>query len=67
MEVKALIMPVRTDQYFVPEDSEKEVKSLPHGTLRIIESIYGHVGGGGGGCPADDAFIDREVTAFLKL
>lgn len=66
MKVNALVMPVRTDQYFVPEDSEMEVREMPNGTLRIIESIYGHVGGGGGS-PADDIFIDKEVAAFLKV
>ncbi len=34
-------MPARTDQYFVPEDSEMEVKYLPKGKLAVIETIYG--------------------------
>ena len=67
MKPLALVMPVRSDLYFVPQDSQREVKSLPHGTLRIIESIYGHTGGGGGGSPEDNIFINKEVAEFMKL
>jgi hypothetical protein len=67
MKPLALVMPVRSDLYFVPQDSQKEVKSLPHGTLRIIESIYGHTGGGGGGSLEDKTFINKEVARFMKL
>ncbi|KAK4695673.1 actin-related protein 6, partial [Phenoliferia sp. Uapishka_3] len=66
MKPKALIMPTRTDQYFVPEDSEMEVQYLPNGKLAVVETIYGHVGGGGGGSKADNAFIDKEVAEFLS-
>jgi hypothetical protein len=52
--------------YLQPEDSEKEVKHLPRGRLSVVETIYGHVGGGGGGCKADDEFIDKEVREFLR-
>jgi hypothetical protein len=43
-----------------------EVKHLPHGTLHVIETIYGHVGGGGGGSKADNELIDATVKSFLS-
>jgi hypothetical protein len=33
--------------------------------LAVIETIYGHIGGGGGGTKADDAFIDNEIKQWL--
>ncbi|KAF7315095.1 AB hydrolase-1 domain-containing protein [Mycena indigotica] len=62
---KALIMPSRTDFYFPPEDSEEEVKHLKHGQLRVIESIWGHFAGGGGGTKEDNEYIKNEVKRFL--
>ena len=49
IEARVLVMPSRTDMYFPPEDSAEEVKYLKRGELRVIESIWGHVAGGGGG------------------
>lgn len=34
-------MPTRTDQYFVPADSEMEVTHLRDGKLVVVETIYG--------------------------
>lgn len=42
------------------------MKHLRDGTLRVIESIYGHVAGGGGGSKEDIAFIDKEVGEFVR-
>ncbi|KAL8281539.1 hypothetical protein RQP46_006223 [Phenoliferia psychrophenolica] len=67
MQPKALIMPTRTDQYFVPADSEMEVSHLRDGKLVVVETIYGHVGGGGGGSKEDNDFIDAEVAKFLAI
>jgi homoserine acetyltransferase len=63
---KGLIMPSRTDLYFPPEDSMEEVKHLKHGKLVIIESIWGHLAGGGGGTKEDNEFIKQEISKFLK-
>jgi hypothetical protein len=43
-----------------------EVRHLPNGKLVVLETIYGHWGGGGRGSAADDAFIDEEVRKFLN-
>ncbi|KAJ7169054.1 Alpha/Beta hydrolase protein [Mycena crocata] len=42
MKARVLLMPIRNDLYFLPEDSEEELKHL-----KIIESIWGHIAGGG--------------------
>ena len=59
-------MPTRTDQYFPPEDSEFEVKHLPGSELVVIETIWGHVAGGGGGTKDDTKFICKHVDRLLK-
>lgn len=66
IQADCLIMPSRTDQYFRYQDSEKEVKELKHGRLSIIESIYGHLAGGGGGTDQDADFINGEIRKFFK-
>ncbi|KAJ7647687.1 Alpha/Beta hydrolase protein [Roridomyces roridus] len=66
IKAKVLVMPSRTDMYFPPEDSEFEVKHLQHGELQVIESIWGHFAGGGGGTEQDNEFIVAHVGRFLK-
>lgn len=65
IKAKVLVMPSRTDCYFPPEDSIEEVKHLKQGELSVIESIWGHMAGGGGGTPEDNAFICKEVARWL--
>ncbi|KAF7324322.1 Alpha/beta hydrolase fold-1 [Mycena venus] len=67
IRAKVLVMPSRTDMYFPPEDSEEEVKHLKNGELKVIESIWGHVAGGGGGTKADDEFIKTQIHRFLQI
>ncbi|KAI9820330.1 MAG: hypothetical protein M1827_005952 [Pycnora praestabilis] len=64
IEAKVLVMPARTDQYFPPEDSEIEIKSLKHGELAVIETIWGHIGGGGAN-DEDTAWMDKKIAHFL--
>lgn len=66
IKAKMLIMPVRTDCYFLHQDSEEEVKHLRHGELRIIESAWGHLAGGGSGTEDDNQFIIKEVSRWLE-
>jgi homoserine O-acetyltransferase len=65
IKARCLIMPTRTDQYFRWEDSEEEVKHLKYGQLSVVETIYGHIAGGGGGPAEDDAFMNKEIKAFF--
>jgi homoserine acetyltransferase len=67
IKAKMLVMPSRTDMYFPPEDNEEEVRHLRSGTFSCIESIWGHIAGGGGGTKEDTDFIKREVKRFLGI
>ena len=66
IQAKALIMPSRTDMYFPPEDNEEEVKHLKKGIYKVIESIWGHMAGGGGGTKEDNKFIQDTIRAFVE-
>ncbi len=65
IEARCLVMPSRTDSYFPPEDNEEEVKHLKHGKYVVIDSIWGHMAGGGGGTKEDTKFIQEEVRKFV--
>ena len=65
IKARAFVMPSRTDQYFPPEDNEIEVSMMPNADLRVIETIWGHTGGGPGRNPADTAFIDAQLKELL--
>lgn len=66
IKAKVLLMPCRTDLYFPPEDSEEEVKHLKDGELKIIESVWGHLAGGGGGAREDNEYINLHVQRLLQ-
>ncbi|KAJ7496897.1 Alpha/Beta hydrolase protein [Mycena latifolia] len=66
IKAKVLLMPSRTDMYFPPEDNEEEIKYLKSGELKVIESIWGHIAGGGNGTKEDNEFIKLEVQRFLE-
>lgn len=58
-------MPSRSDQYFPPEDSEIEMKYLKRGIFAPIETIWGHVAGGGAS-PNDAKWVDARIAEFIK-
>jgi len=60
-----LYMPGQTDLYFPMSDAEYERQFLPTVSFVPIPSLWGHTSGGGGN-PADAAFINREIAAFLN-
>jgi homoserine acetyltransferase len=64
IQAEVLVMPCRTDQYFPPEDSEIEMKYLKKGTFAPIESIWGHVAGGGMN-PRDVKWMNERIGTFL--
>jgi len=66
IKTKTYIMPSRTDQYFPPEDSEFENKHLPSSELVVIETIWGHMAGGGSGTKDDTKFICKHIDRLLK-
>jgi homoserine acetyltransferase len=65
IKARCLIMPSRTDQFFQPEDNEEEVKHLNRGEFRCIDSVYGHLAGGGAGAKEDREFIIDKIRRFL--
>ncbi|WP_064203166.1 alpha/beta fold hydrolase [Brevibacillus brevis] len=64
IQARTVVMPVRTDLYFTPEDSEYETKHIPNATFKPIESIWGHLAGFGLN-PVDTAFIDNTLKELL--
>ncbi|OQV00962.1 hypothetical protein CLAIMM_06392 [Cladophialophora immunda] len=65
IQARVLLMPCRTDQYFPPEDSEIEMKHLRRGRLAVIESVWGHVAGGGLN-PEDTEFMNARIAELMK-
>jgi len=61
----ALVMPGETDLYFTVEDNAREVRHMPHATLKPIPSIWGHRAGNPALNPEDAAFINKSVTELL--
>jgi homoserine acetyltransferase len=61
---RVLIMPCRTDQYFTPKQSEREKGYLKEATLSVIESVWGHVAGGGAN-EVDTRWMSDRIEAFL--
>jgi homoserine acetyltransferase len=62
---RVLVMPSQTDQYFDVHDSEEEVKHLKNAIFAPIQSIWGHVAGGGVN-EADRKWVDAKIEEFLK-
>ncbi|KAJ3540142.1 hypothetical protein NM208_g5195 [Fusarium decemcellulare] len=65
IKARVLLMPCQTDQYFRWEASEKESHSIPHATLKVIPSVWGHLAGLGVN-EADKEWMDQAIADFLK-
>ena len=59
-----LYMPSATDLYFPVGDARYESQYIAHVTLMPIPSLWGHPAGAGAS-PADKAFLNRNIAAFL--
>jgi homoserine acetyltransferase len=64
IKAKVMLMPCETDQYFRPYVSEKEVLSLENGSVEVVPSIWGHIGGGGANVK-DTEWMDNKIKLFL--
>jgi homoserine O-acetyltransferase/O-succinyltransferase len=62
---RVLYMPCETDMYFPIGDAKYEQQFLKNSTFAPIPSLWGHSAGGGGN-PADAAFINQQIAAFLS-
>jgi homoserine acetyltransferase len=65
IKAKVLLMPCETDQYFRPYVSEKEVLGLENGSVEVVPSIWGHIGGGGAN-EKDTEWMDNKIKLFLR-
>lgn len=64
IKVPVLYMPSATDLYFPVTDATYEAKFIPKGTLMPIPSLWGHPAGAGAS-PADLAFLNQKIGAFM--
>ncbi len=65
IKAPVLYMPSATDLYFPVEDARYESQFITHCTLLPIPSLWGHPAGAGAS-PADEAFLNKNIAAFLK-
>lgn len=65
IKVPVLYMPSATDLYFPVGDARYEAQFIPHCTLLPIPSLWGHPASAGAS-PADLAFLNEHIAAFLK-
>jgi homoserine O-acetyltransferase/O-succinyltransferase len=66
IKVPLLYMPSETDLYFPLSDARYEARFIPNVTLMPIPSLWGHPAGAGID-PADLAFLNERISAFLGL
>ena len=66
IKVPVLYMPSETDLYFPLTDAKYEAQFIRGVSLVPIPSLWGHPAGAGAS-PADRAFLNRNVAAFLQL
>ena len=64
IRARVLYMPCETDMYFPIGDARYEQQFLSRSTFTPIPSLWGHAAGGGSS-PADAAFINATIRAFL--
>ena len=63
---RVLYMPSQTDLYFPVTDARYEAAYIPHCTLAIIPSLWGHPAGSGAS-PADAKFLNEHIAKFLGI
>ena len=69
IKARVLLMPGQTDCYFQVQDNEAELPRLVNARsaeLKPIPSLYGHRAGNPALIPADRAFINTTIAAFLN-
>lgn len=65
IKARVLVMPASTDQYFLAADSEVEMKYLRKAELAPIDTVWGHIAGGGGN-EEDTKWMSGKITEFLQ-
>ena len=62
IKARTIVLPVDTDRYFPPVDSEYEAAHMPNGTCRVIKSIWGHMAPMN---PGDVPAVDAALAELL--
>jgi homoserine O-acetyltransferase/O-succinyltransferase len=65
IKTRVLYMPSETDLYFPVTDARYEAAFIPHCSLVVIPSLWGHPAGAGAS-PADAKFLNEHVAKFLE-
>ncbi len=63
IKAPVLYMPAETDLYFPLTDARYEAQFIPNVVLTPIPSLWGH---SAGDAPADAAFLNQHIAAFLS-
>jgi homoserine O-acetyltransferase len=64
IKVPVLYMPSETDLYFPVTDARYESALIPHCTLDVIPSLWGHPAGAGAS-PADAKYLNEHISSFI--
>ncbi len=65
IKVPVLYMPSATDLYFPVEDARYEAHFIERCVFMPIPSLWGHPAGAGAS-PADEAFLNEHIAAFMQ-
>ncbi|CEJ87513.1 hypothetical protein VHEMI04438 [[Torrubiella] hemipterigena] len=66
LKMPILLLPCRTDLFFPPAHSNSEVQYLARGTMTVLDSIWGHIAVGGFDLKPEEAFLQKQISDFLK-
>ena len=65
IKAQVMYMPSATDLYFPVTDARYEAAFIPHCTLDVIPSKWGHPAGAGAS-PADAKYLNEHIARFLE-
>ena len=66
ISARAIVLPCRTDMYFVPEDNAAEVRAMRHAELRVFDSPWGHGVASPGRVLAFQRALDEAAAELLR-
>jgi homoserine O-acetyltransferase/O-succinyltransferase len=66
IKVPVLYMPSETDLYFPVTDAKYEAAFVPHCTLDVIPSLWGHPAGAGASAE-DKIYLNTHIAKFLDI
>jgi homoserine O-acetyltransferase len=66
IRARAIVMPCRSDMYFVPADNAAEVASMHRAELRVFDSPWGHAVGSPGRVPEFKRALDEAAAELLR-